>query len=150
LYSSASTQKLEELSGSATPPPTNTANTEQQVQEQIRADRVVPEPQAPSTAAPSPQTALEDPKQPRPAPERQVPKTTEVGNTTEEPTGSAKPEEETEPSAPAIEEILRHYEEENRFCDTRSDTIEIPVGDEVKAVEAVGKIFLEEVKVSLA
>jgi hypothetical protein len=29
-------------------------------------------------------------------------------------------------------------------------TLEIPVGNEVGAVEAVGKIFLEEVKVSLA
>jgi hypothetical protein len=27
--------------------------------------------------------------------------------------------------------------------------VEIPVGEEVEAVEAVGKIFLEEVKVSL-
>jgi hypothetical protein len=150
LYSSASTQKPEEPFGSATPPPTNTAGTEQQVQEQIRADRLVPEPEAPSTAAPGPQTALEDPKQPRPTLERQVPKTTEVGKTTEEPTGSAKPEEETEPSAPAIEEILGHYEEENRFCGTCSYTVEILVGDEVRAVEAVGKIFLEEVKVSLA
>jgi hypothetical protein len=150
LYSAASTQKLEELSGSATPPPTNTASTEQQGQEQIRADGVVPKPQAPSTAALGPQTATEDPKQPRPAPKRQVPKTTEVGKSTEEPTESAKPEEETEPSAPAVEEILGHYEEENRFCSTRSYTVEIPVGDEVGAVEAVGKIFLEEVKVSLA
>jgi hypothetical protein len=48
-----------------------------------------------------------------------------------------------------MEEILGHYEEENRFCGTRSYTVEIPVGDEVGAVEAVGKIFLEEVKVSL-
>jgi hypothetical protein len=28
--------------------------------------------------------------------------------------------------------------------------VEIPVGDEVEAVEVVGKIFLEEVKVSLS
>jgi hypothetical protein len=48
-----------------------------------------------------------------------------------------------------MEEILGHYEEENRFCGTRSYTVEILVGDEVGAVEAVGKIFLEEVKVSL-
>jgi hypothetical protein len=27
--------------------------------------------------------------------------------------------------------------------------VEIPVGDKVEAIEAVGKIFLEEVKVSL-
>jgi hypothetical protein len=66
-----------------------------------------------------------------------------------EPTGSAKLEEETEPSALAIEEILGHYEEESRFCGTRSYTMEIPAGDEVGAVEAVGKIFLEDVKVSL-
>jgi hypothetical protein len=150
LYSSASTQKPEELSGSATPPSNNTANTEQQVQEQIRVDRVVPKPQAPSTAAPGPQIAPEDPKQPWPAPERQVPKITEGGRTTEEPARSAKPEEENEPSALAVEEILRHYEEENRFCGTRSYTVEIPVGDEAGAVEAVGKIFLEEVKVCLA
>jgi hypothetical protein len=142
------TQKREELSGSATAPPTNTTSTEQQVQEQIRADRVVPKPQAPSTTAPGPQTAPEDPKQPRPATERQVPKTVKVGKTTEEP--ARKPEEETKPSAPAVEEILGHYEEENRFCSTRSYTVEIPVGDKIGAVEAVGKIFLEEVKVSLA
>jgi hypothetical protein len=49
-----------------------------------------------------------------------------------------------------MEEILRHYEEESRFCGTRSYTVEIPEGDEVEAVEAVGKIFLEEVKVSLS
>jgi hypothetical protein len=48
-----------------------------------------------------------------------------------------------------MEEILRHYEEESRFCGTRSYTMEIPVGDEVEAVEAVGKIFMEEVKVRL-
>jgi hypothetical protein len=48
-----------------------------------------------------------------------------------------------------MEEILGHYEEENRFCGTRSYTVEIPVGDEVEVVEAIGKIFLEEVKVSL-
>jgi hypothetical protein len=48
-----------------------------------------------------------------------------------------------------MEEILGHYEEESRFCGTRCYTVEIPVGDEVEAVEAVGKIFLEEVKVSL-
>jgi hypothetical protein len=28
-------------------------------------------------------------------------------------------------------------------------TVEIPVGNEVEAIEAIGKIFLEEVKVSL-
>jgi hypothetical protein len=49
-----------------------------------------------------------------------------------------------------MEEILGHYEEESRFCGTRSYTVEISVGDEVEAVEAVGKIFLEEVKVSLS
>jgi hypothetical protein len=48
-----------------------------------------------------------------------------------------------------MEEILGHYEEESRFCGTRSYTMEIPVGDEVKAMKAVSKIFLEEVKVSL-
>jgi hypothetical protein len=106
LYSAASTQKLEELSGNATPPPTKTVSTEQQGQEHIRADRVVPEPQAPSIAALGPQTTTEDLKQPWPALEKQVPKTREVGKSTEEPTESAKPEEETEPSAPAVEEIL--------------------------------------------
>jgi hypothetical protein len=54
-----------------------------------------------------------------------------------------------ESSALAMEEILGHYEEESRFCGTRSYTMEITVGDEVEAMEAVGKIFLEEVKVSL-
>jgi hypothetical protein len=49
-----------------------------------------------------------------------------------------------------MEEILGHYEEEIGFCGTRSYIVEIPVGDEVKAVEAVGKIFLEKVKVSLS
>jgi hypothetical protein len=49
-----------------------------------------------------------------------------------------------------MEEILGHYEEESRFCGTRSYTVEIPVGDEVEAVEAVCKIFLEEVKVSVS
>jgi hypothetical protein len=89
-----------------------------------------------------PQLAAEKQEQPQPAVELQVPKTAEVG-------GSAKPGEEAEPSAPAIEEILGHYEEESIFCGTRSYTMEIPVGDKVRAVEAVGKIFLEEVKVSL-
>jgi hypothetical protein len=49
-----------------------------------------------------------------------------------------------------MEEILGYYEEESRFCGTRSYTMEILVEDEVEAVEAVGKIFLEEVKVSLS
>jgi hypothetical protein len=49
-----------------------------------------------------------------------------------------------------MEEILGHYEEESRFCGTRSYTVEIPVEDEVEAIEAVGKIFLEKVKVSLS
>jgi hypothetical protein len=49
-----------------------------------------------------------------------------------------------------MEEILGHYKEEGRFCGTCSYTMEIPVGDEVEAVEAVGKIFLEEVKVSFS
>jgi hypothetical protein len=48
-----------------------------------------------------------------------------------------------------MEEIVEHYEEESRFCGTRSYIVEIPVGDEVEAIEVVGKIFLEEVKVSL-
>jgi hypothetical protein len=48
-----------------------------------------------------------------------------------------------------MEEILGHYEEESRFCWTHSYTMEILVGDEVEAVEAVGKIFLEEVKVNV-
>jgi hypothetical protein len=79
----------------------------------------------------------------------QVLKSVEVGGTTKEPTRSTRPGDKAESSAPATEEILGHYEEENRFCGTRSYTMEIPVRDEVRAVEAVGKIFLEEVKVSL-
>jgi hypothetical protein len=46
------------MSGSATPPPTDTASAEQQVLEQTRAERVVPEPQAPSTSAPGPQAEI--------------------------------------------------------------------------------------------
>jgi hypothetical protein len=95
------------------------------------------------------QVALENPEQPQPASEQQVPKYAEVGGTAKEPTGSARLGEKVESSAPAIEEILGHYEEESRICGTRSYTVEIPVGDEVEAVEAVGKIFLDEVKVSL-
>jgi hypothetical protein len=49
-----------------------------------------------------------------------------------------------------MEEILGHYEEESRFCGTRSYTLEILVGDDVEAVEVVCKIFLEEVKVSVS
>jgi hypothetical protein len=49
-----------------------------------------------------------------------------------------------------MEEILGHYEEESMFCGTRSYTVEIPIGYEVEAMEAVGKIFLEEVKVSIS
>jgi hypothetical protein len=48
-----------------------------------------------------------------------------------------------------MEEIIGHYEEESKFYGTRSYTVEIPVGDGVEAMEEVGKIFLEEVKVSL-
>jgi hypothetical protein len=104
------------------------------------------------------QPTLENPEQPRAvaekqekpqsAPEQQVPKSTKVVGTTKEPTGSARPGEKAESSAPAMEEILGHYEEESRFCGTRSYT-EIPVRDKVEAVEAICKIFLEEVKVSL-
>jgi hypothetical protein len=96
-----------------------------------------------------PQEAPENQEQPQPASEHQVPKSAEVARTTKEPTGSARLGEKVESSAPAMEEILGHYEEESRFCGTRSYTVEIPVGDEVEAAEAVGKIFLEEVKVSL-
>jgi hypothetical protein len=56
LYSFASTQRPEELFGGATPPPPKTAITEQQVLGQTRAERVVPESQAPLASAPSPQT----------------------------------------------------------------------------------------------
>jgi hypothetical protein len=49
-----------------------------------------------------------------------------------------------------MEETLGHYEEQSRFCGTRSYTVKILVGDEVEAVEAIGKISLEEVKVSLS
>jgi hypothetical protein len=79
-----------------------------------------------------------------------IPKTCRGCWTTKEPTRSARPGEKIKSSAPAMEEILGHYEEESRFCGTRSYTMEIPVGDEVEAVEAIGKIFLEEVKVSLS
>jgi hypothetical protein len=144
------------------------------------AERVVPELQAPTTFAPGPQTevlgqagdprAPELPEQPREAPEpegqhqlapenqeqpqptseQQFSKPVEVVRTIKEPTGSARLREKLESSAPAMEEILEHYEEESGFCGTRSYTVEILVGDEVEAVEAVGKIFLEEVKVSLS
>jgi hypothetical protein len=77
LYSSASTQRLEELSGGATLPPPNTAIAEQQVLEQTMAERVVPELQAPTASALGPQTevlgqvgdprVLELPEQPREA-----------------------------------------------------------------------------------
>jgi hypothetical protein len=58
LYSSASTQRPEELSGGATLPPPNTAIAEQQVLEQTIAERVVPELQAPSASALGPQTEV--------------------------------------------------------------------------------------------
>jgi hypothetical protein len=123
LYSSASTQRPEELSGGATTPPPDTAIMKQQVLEQTRAERVVPESQAPSTSAPGLQTEVsvqtedsgapelpEQPQkvpepavqhqpasknleQPQPALEQQVPKSAKVGETTKEPTGSARPEE---------------------------------------------------------
>jgi hypothetical protein len=96
------------------------------------------------------QPALENQEQPQPASEQQFPEPTEVVGTTKEPTRSARPGEKIKSSAPAMEEILGHYEEESRFCGTRSYTVEIPVGDEVEAVKAIGKIFLEEVKVSLS
>jgi hypothetical protein len=77
LYSSASTQRPEELSSGVTLPPTKTAITEQQVLEYTIAERVVPELQAPSASAPSPQNevrgqagdggALELPEQPHEA-----------------------------------------------------------------------------------
>jgi hypothetical protein len=56
IYSSASTQRPEELSSGATLPPPKTAITERQVLGQTRAERVVPESQAPSASAPGPQT----------------------------------------------------------------------------------------------
>jgi hypothetical protein len=43
LYSSASMQRPEELSGGATPPPPKAAITEWQVLGQTRAEKVVPE-----------------------------------------------------------------------------------------------------------
>jgi hypothetical protein len=58
LYSSASTQRPEELSGGVTSPPPNTTITEQQVLGQTRAERVVPESQAPSAPVPGPQTEI--------------------------------------------------------------------------------------------
>jgi hypothetical protein len=96
------------------------------------------------------QPAQENQEQPQLASEQQFSKPAEVVGTIKEPTRSARPGEKLESSAPAMEEILGHYEEESRSCGTRSYTMEIPVGDEVKVMEAVGKIFLEEVKVSLS
>jgi hypothetical protein len=131
LYSSASTQRPEELSGGATLPPPNTAITEQQVLEQTRAERVVPELQAPSASAPSPQTevlgqagdggapelpkqpwaalepegqhqpAPENQEQPQPASEQQVPKSAEVVGTTKEATRSARPGEKNRVFSPS-------------------------------------------------
>jgi hypothetical protein len=82
LYSSASTQRLEELSGGATTPPPDTAIIEQEVLEQTNAERVVPESQAPSASAPGLQTevsvqiedsgAPELPEQPQKVPEPAV------------------------------------------------------------------------------
>jgi hypothetical protein len=79
LYSSASTQRLEELSGSATLPPPNTTIAKQKVLEQTRAERVFLELQASSASAPGPQTevlgqvgddgAPQLPEPPREAPE---------------------------------------------------------------------------------
>jgi hypothetical protein len=79
LYSSASTQRPEEMSGGATPPPPKTVITERQVLRQTRAERVVPESQAPSASAPGLQTetlgqvgdggALELTEQPQEAPQ---------------------------------------------------------------------------------
>jgi hypothetical protein len=121
LYSSASTQRPEELSGGATLPPPNTAIAEQQVLEQTIAERVVPKLQAPTTSAPGPQTkvlghagdprvielseqpqealepegqhqpALENQEQPQLASEQQFSKPAEVVGTIKEPTGSARP-----------------------------------------------------------
>jgi hypothetical protein len=56
LYSSTSTQRPEELSGGATPPPPKVAITEQQVLGQTRVEKVVLESQTPSASAPGPQT----------------------------------------------------------------------------------------------
>jgi hypothetical protein len=58
LCSSASTQRLEELSGGATLPPPNTAIAERQVLGQTRVERVVLESQAPSASAPGSQTKI--------------------------------------------------------------------------------------------
>jgi hypothetical protein len=143
-------------------------------------ERVVPELQAPTASTPGPQTevlgqagddrapelleqpreapepegqhqpALENQEQPQPTSKQQFSKPIEVVETIKEPTGSVIPGEKLESSAPTMEEILGHYEEESRFCGTRSYTVEMPVGDDAEAVDAVGKIFLEEVKVSLS
>jgi hypothetical protein len=56
LCSSASTQRPEELSGNATPPPPKAAITERQVLGQTRVEKVVLESQTPSTSALGPQT----------------------------------------------------------------------------------------------
>jgi hypothetical protein len=111
--------------------------------EQPEQPREAPEPEGQHQPAP------ENQEQPQPALEQQFSKLAEVVGTIKVPTGSARPGEKLESSAPTMEEILGHYEEESRFCGTRSYTVEIPVGEEVEAMESVGKIFLEEVKVSL-
>jgi hypothetical protein len=54
LYSSASTQRPEELSGGATPPPPNATITKWQVLGQTRAEKVVLESQTPLAYAPGP------------------------------------------------------------------------------------------------
>jgi hypothetical protein len=116
--------------------------------EDSEAPKLPEQPQKVPEPAVQHQPAPENPEQPQSALEQQVPKSAKVGGTTKELTRSARPGEKAESLAPAMEEILGHYEEENKFCGTRSYTVEILVGDEVEAIEAVGKIFLEEVKVS--
>jgi hypothetical protein len=58
LYSSASTQRPEELSGGVILPPPNFAIAEQQVLEQTTAESVFHELQVPSASAPGPQTEV--------------------------------------------------------------------------------------------
>jgi hypothetical protein len=82
LYSSASTQRPEELSGGAISSPPKAAITERQQLGQTRAEKVVPESKTPSASAPDPQTetmgqagdggAPELPEQPQKVPEPAV------------------------------------------------------------------------------
>jgi hypothetical protein len=101
LYSSTSTQRPKELSGSATPPPPKAAITERQQLGQTRAEKVVPESKTPSASASGSQTetvgqtgdgaALELLEQPQKVPEPVVQHQTALENPEQpQPTQSSK------------------------------------------------------------